>query len=60
MRPGLLQSGQAERVGDRRQVVDVGIYGCQAQAHRDHRDMGTAGLAPGIGPELTRRRHRDD
>jgi Luciferase-like monooxygenase len=48
------QSGQVERVGDRGDVVEVGLDRIEAETHRDHRDMRTTNLAPGIdlGREL--------
>ena len=44
----MARSRQAERVCDRGDVVDVAVDGVQAEAHRDHRDMGSTCLAPGI------------
>src|SRR5437588_5226655 len=45
---GLRGSRQAERVCDRCEVVDVAVDAVQTTAHRDHRDMRTTYLAPGI------------
>lgn len=42
------RSRQAESVCDGGGVVDVSVDGGQAAAHRDHRDVGAACLAPGI------------
>jgi hypothetical protein len=44
---GRLPSQQTERLCDRGEVVDVTVDGVQAEAHRDHREMGASCLTPG-------------